>query len=168
MQIENNSVVSFHYKLCKVDTEGNKGEWMESSFDGEPVFCLIGHRNIVSGLEKAMMGKSEGEEFSVTVTPEEGYGVRKEGSVQRVPIKHLHLANKKQKLLPGTVVTVQTDQGARNMVVVKAGKFNVDVDMNHPLAGATLFYELKIDNVREASAEEVAHRHVHGPGGHQH
>ena len=70
--------------------------------------------------------------------------------------------------MPGMVVTVQTDQGSRNMVVIKAGKFNVDVDMNHPLAGATLHYELKVDSVREASAEEVTHRHVHGPGGHHH
>ncbi|MGI1679186.1 MAG: peptidylprolyl isomerase [Cellvibrionaceae bacterium] len=168
MKIENNSVVSFHYRLCKVDDEGNKGEWMESSFDGDPVYCLIGHRNIVNGLEKSMMGKVTGDDISVTVTPEDGYGVRKENSIQRVPIKHLHLDNKKKKLLPGTVVSVQTDQGARSMIVVKAGKFNVDVDLNHPLAGATLYYEIKVDSVREASAEEISHRHVHGPGGHHH
>lgn len=168
MQVEKNSVVSFHYRLCKVDEAGNQGDWMESSFEGDPVYCLIGHNNIIPGLEAAMMDKSVGDEFTTTVLPGQGYGERKEGAIQRVPIKHLHGVNKKKKLLPGMVVTVQTDQGARSMMVVKAGKFNVDVDINHPLAGATLFYEIKIDSIREASAEEIAHKHVHGPGGHHH
>jgi len=166
--IEQNSVVAFHYRLCKVDEAGNHSDWLESSFDDEPVYYLHGHRNVVRGLEAAMLGKKAGDDFSVTITPEEGYGQRQPNAVQRVPIKHLHLANKKQRLVPGSIVTVQTDQGARNMVVIKAGKFNVDVDLNHPLAGMTLHYEIKVESVRAASAEEISHRHVHGPGGHQH
>jgi FKBP-type peptidyl-prolyl cis-trans isomerase SlyD len=72
------------------------------------------------------------------------------------------------KPVPGTVAAVKTDKGVRNVVVAKVGKFNADVDFNHPLAGRTLYYEIEVVSVREASAEEIAHRHVHGPGGHHH
>ena len=66
------------------------------------------------------------------------------------------------------VAGVKTEKGMRNVVIVKAGKFSADVDFNHPLAGKTLHYELEIISARQASAEEVAHRHVHGNGGHNH
>lgn len=161
-------VVSFHYRMYKVDEQGQKGDLLESSSEGEPVYYLHGHRNIIPGLESAMAGKAAGEEFEVTVSPEQAYGPRRPDSIQRVPIKHLHLANKKQRIPPGSVVTVQTEQGPRHVIVLKSGKFNVDVDTNHPLAGATLHYEIKVEGVRDATAEEVSHRHVHGPGGHQH
>lgn len=166
--IAENKVVSFHYRMYKVDEQGNQGELLESSAEAEPVFYLHGHRNIIPGLESAMVGKASGDEFEVTLTPGQAYGERQEGSLQRVPIKHLQLANKKQRIPPGSVVTVQTEKGPRHVMVVKSGKFNVDVDTNHPLAGATLRYEIKVENVRDATAEEIGHRHVHGPGGHQH
>ena len=50
----------------------------------------------------------------------------------------------------------------------KSGKFHADVDFNHPLAGRTLHYEVEVIAIRDASEEEIAHGHVHGPGGHQH
>ena len=53
-------------------------------------------------------------------------------------------------------------------MVAKVGKFNADVDFNHPLAGRTLYYEIVVVGIRDASAEEIAHGHVHGPGGHHH
>lgn len=82
-----------------------------------------------------------------------------------MPIKHLATQG---KLVPGQVVAVRTDKGLRRVVVQKVGKFNVDVDLNHPLAGKTLVYEVEVVAVRDASAEELAHGHVHGVGGHQH
>lgn len=166
--ITENKVVSFHYRMYKVDENGNRDNLLESSFDAEPVVYLHGHRNVIPGLEAATASKTIGEQFEVTVPPEQAYGLRKPESLQRVPIKHLHLANKKQRIPPGSVVTVQTDKGPRHVVVVKSGKFTVDVDTNHPLAGATLHYEIKIEDIRDASPEEIAHRHVHGPGGHHH
>ncbi|MCW8195363.1 peptidylprolyl isomerase [Proteobacteria bacterium 005FR1] len=166
--VADNKVISFHYRMYRVDEAGKRGEMLESSDDSSPVYYLHGHRNIIPGLEAAMTGKKEGEEFEVTLAPEQAYGERKPNSIQRVPVKHLHLANKKQRIPAGSVVTVQTEQGPRHVVVVKSGKFTVDVDTNHPLAGATLQYEIKIDSVRDASEEEIAHRHVHGPGGHHH
>ena len=66
------------------------------------------------------------------------------------------------------VVAVNTEDGPKQVIVVKAGKFNVDVDTNHPLAGKTLTFEVEIQSVRKASEDEVSHGHAHGPGGHQH
>ncbi len=163
MKITSGSVVTFHYRLSNGDSE------LENSQGGDPMAYLHGHGNIISGLEAALNGKEAGEEFSVTVPPEEGYGLRKEDAVQRVPIKHLHDANKiKNKLKPGMLVNVNTQEGAKQATVVKAGRFNVDLDTNHPLAGLTLTFDLTIESVREATAEEISHGHAHGIGGHQH
>lgn len=166
--IADNSVVSFHYRMYRVDEAGERGDLIESSEASAPVYYLHGHGNVIPGLEAAFAGRSAGEEFQVTIAPERAYGERKPGSLQRVPVKHLLLASKKQRLAPGSIVAVQTEQGPRHVVVVKAGKFTVDVDTNHPLAGLTLDYEITIDSVRAATEEEIAHRHVHGPGGHHH
>ncbi|MDX1450991.1 MAG: peptidylprolyl isomerase, partial [Oleiphilaceae bacterium] len=83
--------------------------------------------------------------------------------------KHL-VGDKKQlaRLKPGMIVAINTEDGPRQVMVLKAGKFNVDVDLNHPLAGKTLTFNVTVDGVREASEEEVAHGHAHGVGGHQH
>jgi len=167
--IANNKVVAFHYRMSTREAGENKpAEWLESSFDGDPVYYLHGHGNLVRGLEQAMAGRQVGDEFNVTIAPEEAYGQRRENAVQRVPLKHLHRSKKAKPIKPGDVVTVQTEKGPRAFVAIKVGKFNVDVDLNHPLAGETLYYEVKIIDIRDASREEIAHRHVHGPGGHQH
>ena len=68
----------------------------------------------------------------------------------------------------GDLVTVNTRTRKVNAKVVKVGRHNVDVDTNHPLAGKTLKFDIEVINVREATFEEVSHRHAHGPGGHQH
>lgn len=163
-----NKVVSFHYKLAEVAPDGTRGDWLEESRGGEPLFYLHGFHNVVVGLERALEGKSVGESIEITLKPEEAYGPRKPDAVQRVPIKHLQLQQGVTKLTPGVVASVKTDRGMRSVVVAKVGKFNADVDFNHPLAGRTLYYEVKVVEIRDASAEEVAHGHVHGPGGHQH
>jgi len=164
MQISKDTVALFNYRL-----RDEAGAEIESSYDSQAMAYLHGHNNIIKGLEKAMEGKSVGDVFSVTVAPEDGYGKRLPESVQRVPVKHLH-GNKKQlsRLKAGDVVTINTEQGARQATVVKAGKFNVDVDTNHPLAGQTLTFDVTIEDIREATAEEISHGHAHGIGGHQH
>ncbi len=155
-------VVSFHYTL----SEGQ--EALEDSYSGHPVTYLHGYNNIIAGLENALEGHQVDEEISITLPPEQAYGPRRENAIQRVPTKHLHRQDKKRPIKVGDYLAVQTDKGVKNVVAVKVGKFNVDVDFNHPLAGRTLSYELKITEIREASAEEIAHKHAHGVGGHQH
>ena len=159
MKIEDNRVVRFHYTV----SEAGQGQ-LESSRDIEPVSALIGHGNLIAGLEDAMKDRESGDRFEVTLTPDQAYGERREAMVQRVPRKHF----KGARLAPGMQVTLPTDQGPRTMTVKKVGISVVDVDLNHPMAGKTLAFDVEIVDVREASAEEIAHKHVHGEGGHQH
>ena len=160
MNVEKNKVVSFHYTL-----KNEAGEELESSRDKQAMSYLHGASNIIAGLEKAMEGRAAGDAFSVTVAPEEAYGVRKENHVQRVPLKRLRGAG---KLRPGQVLTLQTQQGPVQVTVLKVGRFNVDVDANHPLAGQQLTFDVEITEIRDATEEETQHGHAHGPGGHQH
>jgi FKBP-type peptidyl-prolyl cis-trans isomerase SlyD len=117
-------------------------------------------------LEKALEGKTSGDELEVTLEPKDAYGERIEGRIQRVPIKHL--ANIPKRIRPGMAVQVNTENGVRSATVLKAGKFNVDVDTNHPLAGKALTFKITIVDLRDATADEIAHGHAHGPGGHHH
>jgi len=158
--IQDKKVVSFHYTLTNPE-----GEQVESSRDTQPMSYLHGAGNIIPGLENAMTGKTAGDEFQVTVEAAEAYGERNEDKVHRIPAKHFKNPN---KLLPGQIVGLQTQQGPMQVTVVKVGRFNVDVDANHPLAGQALTFDVEVTEVRDASAEEVAHGHVHGAGGVDH
>ncbi|HEY9032457.1 MAG TPA: peptidylprolyl isomerase [Pseudomonadales bacterium] len=164
MKIDKNTVVQFHYRLR--DEDDNNHE-LENSHSGQPVLYLHGAGNIIKGLEEAMAGHQAGDVFSVSVTPDKAYGQYQQGSQQRVPVKHLRIA-RNTRLKPGMVVHVETDNGPVAATVIKAGKFTVDIDTNHPLAGRQLGFDVEIVSVREASADEIAHRHAHGVGGHQH
>lgn len=160
MNIEDKKVVAFHYTL----TDENGGT-VESSREREPMSYLHGAGNIIPGLEKAMAGRAAGERFEVTVQPAEGYGERKEANVQRIPLKHL---GKMPRPRPGQILGLQTQQGPVQVTVLKVGRFNIDVDANHPLSGQVLNFDVEIVDVRDATEEEVSHGHVHGPGGHAH
>ncbi|MBJ56262.1 MAG: peptidylprolyl isomerase [Gammaproteobacteria bacterium] len=168
MRVEPNRVVAFHYRLCEVRQDGSYSAWIESSFGRQPLLYLHGHGNVVPGLEQAMAGKRAGDVLNITLTPDQAYGPRKSNELIRLPIKQLHNPPTGKNLVPGVIVGVKTNQGVRNALVVKDGKFNVDVDSNHPYAGRTLHYQIEVLGVRAAAPEEIAHRHVHGPGGHRH
>ena len=160
MQIEKNKVVTFHYEL-KISEK----EIYESSRNSDPMSYLHGHGNIIYGLEKEMAGKAIGDKFSVTIDPMEGYGLRNEQAIQRIPIKHLSY---KGRLRPGMTVAVNTRDGQRRVTVLKVGKYNADVDLNHPLAGRTLNFDVEIMDIRDANAQEISHGHAHGAEGHDH
>ncbi len=159
MKIEKNRVVSFHYRVSEAG-----GPELETSAGREPLTYLAGHGGIIPGLADALDGKQAGDKVEVTVTPEQAYGERREGLVQRVPKKHF----KNERLKPGQTVVLQTQQGPRMVTVQKVGLSVVDIDLNHPMAGKNLAFSVDIVDVREASEEEIAHGHVHGPGGHAH
>jgi FKBP-type peptidyl-prolyl cis-trans isomerase SlyD len=159
MKIEKNAVVHFHYAVSEV----GQGE-LENSHSRDPMAILMGHGNIIAGLEEAMMGREAGEKFSITVTPDQAYGELREGLHQRIPRKLF----KGAKLAPGMQVVLPTEMGPRPMTVLKVGISVVDVDLNHPMAGKTLSFETEIVSVREANTEELEHGHVHGDGGVQH
>ena len=159
MKIEKDRVVRFHYTVGEVGQPAT-----ESSQGGEPLAILIGHNNIIPGLESAMEGREAGETFAVDVPAAQAYGERREGLGQRIPKKHFG----NQRLVPGMQVVLQTNFGPRAVTIEKVGMSVVDVDLNHPMAGKDLHFDIEIVDVREASAEEVEHGHVHGDGGHAH
>ena len=159
MKIAKDSVVRFHYTVSESGQEA-----LESSSDREPLAILYGHGNIIPGLETAMLDREAGESFAVDVTAADAYGEKRDGLSQRVPKKHFGA----QKLEPGMQVVLQTNFGPRAVTIQKVGMSVVDVDLNHPMAGKDLHFEVEIVEVREASAEELEHGHVHGEGGHHH
>jgi len=159
MKIAKDSVVRFHYSVSEAGQEVS-----ETSRDREPLAILIGHGNIIPGLEAAMQDRQAGETFAVDVAPAEAYGERRDDLGQRVPKKHFGA----QKLEPGMQVVLQTNFGPRAVTIQKVGMSVVDVDLNHPMAGKDLHFDVEIVEVREATAEELQHGHVHGEGGHQH
>ncbi len=164
MQISLDKVVSFHYRLGEQD-----GAAIEDSYSGDPTLYLHGHDNLLSAMEAAFEGRQAGDTFTLDLSPEQAYGERREGAVQRIPIKHLLDYDKiKNKLKPGMKVAVNTAHGPWEAEVLKVGKFNVDIDSNHPLAGKHLRFELEVVAVRDATDEELAHGHAHGAGGHHH
>jgi FKBP-type peptidyl-prolyl cis-trans isomerase SlyD len=159
MKIEKDRVVSFHYTVSEQGQEP-----LESSEGRDPLVILVGHGNIIPGLENAMEGHEAGDKFEVDVAAADAYGEKREGLSQRVPKKHFG----NQRLEPGMQVVLQTNFGPRAVTIEKVGMSVVDVDLNHPMAGKNLHFAIEIADVREASAEELEHGHVHGEGGHHH
>lgn len=160
MKVERDRVVLFHY-----DLSDEQGVAIENSRSGDGVAVLIGHRNVIPGVESALSGKQAGDQFQTTVPPALGYGLRREDLKERVSKKHI-IGKRKPKV--GEAIAVRTKSGPRDAIVAKVGNSIVDIDLNHPMAGRTLVFDIEILEVREASEEELAHRHVHGTGGHQH
>ena len=161
MKAGKDKVISLHYTLT-VD-----GEKVESSLDrNEPLWVLLGHGQLIPGLEKALDGHEAGAQLQVEVAPEEGYGVRQEGQIQRVPKKYFQNG---QKLKAGDTTVLALKQGGHRVVVVhKVGMSAVDVDLNHPMAGKTLNFEVSINEVRDGTEEEIQHGHAHPPGAEAH
>ncbi len=171
MKIEHGKVVSFEYTLHEqqaTQADAADGPELERSEVGEPVAYLHGVHGLMDALQEKFVGHESGAEIIVDVPPERAYGVKKPNSEHRIPLKHVVGASQRRKLQPGEAIRVMTPDGERDATVVKSGKFNVDIDTNHPLAGKHLRFRARIVQIREATEEEMAHGHAHGPGGHQH
>ncbi|HWE97389.1 MAG TPA: peptidylprolyl isomerase [Tepidisphaeraceae bacterium] len=160
MQIAKDKVVTVDYTLT-----GSDGAVLDTSSGHEPLSYLHGVGGIVPGLERAMEGKNEGDTVDVTVRPEDAYGQRDDAFVQQVPRSAFGDA----KVEKGMQFRAQSPDGASRVVtVVDVQGDNVRIDANHPLAGKTLHFNVKVLGVRDATQQEIDHQHVHGPGGHQH
>lgn len=157
-------MVQFRYNLSDVE-----GKLIESNHDSDPVAYLHGHGTMIAAIEEALEGKSSGDQLNLTLPPEQAYGALKENAEQRVPIKHLQgLPKGVRSWKPGMVAVVKTEEGIRQVTVVKPGLKMVVIDTNHPLAGQTVKYDIEVVDVRAATDEEIAHGHAHGIGGHHH
>ncbi len=159
--ITKNSVVELHYELSE-----KGGELIESTraANSDPILYLHGHNQMLAAFEAAIEGHQAGDTFDMELSPEQAYGQPKPDATMRIPVKHLQGA---KKWKAGMLADVQTEHGPRKVRVIKPGRFMVEVDTNHPLAGKSLQFAVEVISVREATAEELAHGHAHA-GGHCH
>jgi FKBP-type peptidyl-prolyl cis-trans isomerase SlyD len=154
MKIGNNSVVSLQYKLTN-----NAGDVLDSSEGDDPLVYLHGSDSIIPGLENALTGKSAGEQIQVTVPPEEGYGEFDEAMIQVIPREAFEGIDDIQ---PGMQFQAENPEGQLQIVCVKEiADEGITIDANHPLAGQVLNFDVTVEEVREATAEELEHGHVH-------
>lgn len=154
MQVAHNTVVYIHYTLKNAG-----GELIDKSPSDDPLGYLHGAGNIIPGLESALAGKVAGDRLCVEVAPEEGYGPRDEGLVQDVPRGAFEGV---PSVEPGMRFQAESERGSRVVTVTAVSGDTVTVDGNHPLAGETLFFDVEVERVREARAEELDHGHAHG------
>ncbi len=154
MNIGEKCVVTFHYTLTNSD-----GEEMDSSAGREPLKYLHGASNIVPGLEKELEGKSSGDTLKVEVQPEQGYGQVNQQLIQIVPHSAFEGA---PQIKPGMQFQAEGPNGETQHITVKeVTDDEVTVDGNHPLAGQVLHFDVTVEEVREASEEELSHGHAH-------
>lgn len=163
MNIGKDTVVGVHYALT-VD-----GQQLDASGD-DPLIYLQGHGMMIPGFEKQLVGLAEGEKYDFTVEPAEGYGEYNEGAV--VPLeKSIFLVDGSMSpdVFEGAQLRMTNQEGHPMMgVVAEIAEDTVTMDFNHQLAGKTLNFTGSVESIREATAEEISHGHVHGLGGHNH
>ncbi|WP_019676014.1 FKBP-type peptidyl-prolyl cis-trans isomerase [Arsukibacterium perlucidum] len=154
MTISQDKVVAMHYTVT--DPAGNK---LDSSVDGEPLVFLFGHGALIPGLEQALAGKTVGDSFSTTIAPADAYGERHDQLVQSVP-KNMFEG---MDVAPGMRFRAAGPDGReQSVIILDVTEEEVVVDGNHPLSGIELSFEVEVLKVRDATAEELAHGHVHG------
>lgn len=152
-------VISFHYTLT--DTEGHT---LDSSAGGEPLTFLEGVGQIISGLENELRGMKPGDKKRVTVNAKDAYGLRDPSNVIEVSLERMPTRNVKV----GDRFRAGLEAHAPVVTVARVTDTHVTLDGNHPLAGMDLTFDVEVIAVRDATEEELAHRHAHGPGGPHH
>jgi len=162
MIIAENSVVTVDYSI----TDSANGKLLEVSGD-EPLKFIQGSGTLVPGLERELEGKSTDQEISVTLKPEEAFGIRTDELIREVYKKDFESP---EEIKEGMVFHADLDGDGmvRFYTITSIGDEVVTIDGNHPYADKTLTFELKVLDVREATKEELAHGHVHDADGHHH
>jgi FKBP-type peptidyl-prolyl cis-trans isomerase SlyD len=159
MKIGDKKAVSIEFTL-----KDQQGEVMETSVGKDPLWYLHGEGNLVPGLEKALDGKEPGETVDVTLAPADAYGEHDEKEIRKVPLRKL----KAPKIQVGGRYQLQEKDGVRVVVVKSVSGDYAQIDGNHPLAGQTLHFIVKVMEVRDATEDELQHGHVHDAHGHGH
>lgn len=161
LTVADDMVVSLDYVL-----QLDNGEEIDRSLDGEPLHYLHGHNEIVSGLESELTGMTTGSEKQVVVAPADGYGEHDPNKVQTFPRATFPA---ELELSPGDMLTVRDSQSQQQYEtqVLDITPDEVVLDFNHPLAGETLHFHVRVADLRPATAEELAHGHAHEDG-HEH
>lgn len=157
MQIADDKAVAIDYTL-----RNDEGEVLDSSEGAEPLVYLHGCGNIIPGLEQALNGKQAGDSLEVSIEPEQGYG---EYQAELVATLSRSMFEGVDELEPGMQFHASAPDGGMQIVTVREVEGDdVIVDGNHPLAGQRLHFQVKVVEVRDATAEELEHGHVHGEG----
>ena len=146
MEITAACIASIHYTLTDDD-----GRIIDQSSEDRPLHYFHGAGNIIPGLEKALAGRKAGDALKVDVKPEEGYGVRNESMVQDLPRESFKGV---EKVEPGMQFEARTERGPLLVTVVEVADDRVRIDGNHPLAGQTLHFDVRVLDVREATEDE--------------
>ena len=158
MKVSKDSVVSLEYRLHLGD-----GQVVDESEPGQPLAYMHGRGQIVPGLEGQLEGMSAGESKKVVVPPSQGYGEHDPRGLQEVP-REMFPPN--ANLQAGITISAQTADGDVIPITIRELKGEkVVVDLNHPMAGKTLHFDVTVREVRAATDEEKEHGHAHGPGG---
>lgn len=158
MQISKDTVVTLTYKVADA-----QGKLLETS--PEPMAYLHGgYGNTFEKIESALEGQQAGYATTVVLAPADAFGARDESLVQTIDKADFPPGVK----VGGTLRGVAEDGGERIFTVVKIKGTQVILDANHPHAGKTLRFSLKVTEVRPATPEEIAHGHAHGAHGHHH
>ena len=153
MQISNHKVVSFHYTLTN-----DAGETIDSSVGGDPLAYLHGEANIIPGLESALEGKAVGDKLNVSIEAADAYGEYNPALTEVVPSSMFEGVD---NIEAGMEFQAETSEGVQVVRIAEVDGDNITVDGNHPLAGQRLNFDVEIADIREASAEELEHGHIH-------
>ena len=159
MSISEHSVVTLDFTVTNID-----GEILDTTEDKQPLEYLHGTGYLVSGLEAVLEGKAVGEDFDVTLSPEQAYGERDDSLIQSVPGELFD----GMEVAEGDTFVAETDDGHRPVTIIEVSEETVVVDGNHPLAGMTLTFKGVVRAIRAATEEELEHGHVHGEHDHDH
>lgn len=150
-------VVSFHYILT-----GPDGKQLDSSKGHAPLTFMEGVGQIIPGLEKEIVLLKAGDKKNVKVPADEAYGARDDRYVVKVPRENFPEGD----IQVGDEFQSSEDPNAHPFRVTAVSLQEITLDANHPLAGVDLNFDVEVVETREATAEELAHGHAHGPGGH--
>lgn len=157
MKIAENKVVVLHYAVS--DSEDTL---IDSSYDHSPLSIIQGTGYLIPGLESALTDHVAGDKFEVAVAADQAYGQRFDDYVQTVPKE---MFADIEDLDVGTQLRATTDEGEQTVIVIDVQEDEITVDGNHPLAGIDLKFDVEVIEVRDATADELEHGHVHGEGG---
>ncbi len=170
MKVEKDKVVGICYELQADNGESGMQAW-ETVPENAPFLFLVGSDSVFPKFEEGLLGKSVGDEFSIFIDFENAYGDYYEERKTIIPKANFKQEGKKnQELLRvGKVIPMQDNKGKQiKGEITKIDYLGVHMDFNPPLAGYDLLFNGKIVSIRDAEQEEIAHGHVHGPGGHHH
>lgn len=170
MTITKNKVVAVNYHLSS-HVENEAPELVEQTSKEHPFVFLFGGGQLLPDFEKNLVNKKVGDTFDFQITPASGYGLADKEMIVKIPKEAFHVDGKfdEERVKEGEELMMNDADGNQLMgFVAEIGNDYVVMDFNHPLADHHLHFVGEILDIREATAEELDHGHVHGPGGHHH